>query len=162
MPAPGEQHGLGLRIVSEFMRRAGWQVWCGAPESRAVLLDMVRQEWFALIGFSTACTNRLESLETAVRLVRRASRNPAIGVMVGGPVFIDHPELATEGDRALASATSNEDWQRAFATLIEASGGLEAVVLASMRERGATPPPLSPWSSTESRQCAGAARATAT
>ncbi len=94
VPAPGEQHGLGLRIVAEFMRRAGWQVWCGVPESRQALLDMVRQEWFALIGLSTACTNRLESLASAVRLVRRASRNPAIGVMVGGPLFIDHPELA--------------------------------------------------------------------
>jgi methanogenic corrinoid protein MtbC1 len=95
VPAPGEQHGLGLQIVAAFMRRAGWQVWCGAPESRQVLLDMVRDEWFALVGLSTACTNRLESLTAAVRLIRRASRNPAVGIMVGGPVFIDHPELAT-------------------------------------------------------------------
>ena len=62
VPAPGEQHGLGLQIVAEFMRRAGWQVWCGVPESRQVMLDMVREEWFALVGLSTACTNRLESL----------------------------------------------------------------------------------------------------
>ncbi len=94
VPAPGEQHGLGLQIVTEFMRRAGWQVWCGAPASRQELLDIVHQEWFALIGLSTACSDRLESLSAAVRLIRRASRNPAVGVMVGGPVFIDHPELA--------------------------------------------------------------------
>jgi methanogenic corrinoid protein MtbC1 len=94
VPAPGEQHGLGLKIVTEFMRRAGWQVWCGVPESRQSLLDMVHRDWFALVGFSTACSNRLESLSTAVRLVRRASLNAAVGVMVGGPIFIDHPELA--------------------------------------------------------------------
>jgi methanogenic corrinoid protein MtbC1 len=95
VPAPGEQHGLGLQIVAEFLRRAGWGVWCGVPESRQAMLDMVRQEWFALVGLSTACTDRLESLSSVVRLIRRASRNPAVGVMVGGPVFIDHPELAT-------------------------------------------------------------------
>jgi methanogenic corrinoid protein MtbC1 len=95
VPAPGEQHSLGLQIVAEFMRRAGWQVWCGVPESRQAMLDMVRREWFALVGLSTACTTRLESLSAAVRLLRRASRNPAVGVMVGGPIFIDHPELAT-------------------------------------------------------------------
>jgi methanogenic corrinoid protein MtbC1 len=95
VPAPGEQHGLGLQIVAEFLRRAGWGVWCGVPESRQAMLDMVRQEWFALVGLSTGCTDRLESLASVVRLIRRTSRNPAVGVMVGGPVFIDHPELAT-------------------------------------------------------------------
>jgi len=95
VPAPGEQHGLGLQIVAEFMRRAGWQVWCGTPESRQALLDMVRQEWFAMVGISTACSTRLEALSAAVRQIRRTSRNPAVGVMVGGPVFIDHPELAS-------------------------------------------------------------------
>jgi MerR family transcriptional regulator, light-induced transcriptional regulator len=94
VPAPGEQHGLGLQIVAEFLRRAGWSVWCGVPESRQTMLDMLRQDWFAMVGLSTACTDRLESLSSVVRLIRRASRNPAIGVMVGGPVFIDHPELA--------------------------------------------------------------------
>jgi methanogenic corrinoid protein MtbC1 len=94
VPAPGEQHGLGLKIVAEFMRRAGWQVWCGVPESRQALLDIVHREWFALVGLSTACTTRLESLSAAVRLIRRSSRNPAVGIMVGGPIFIDQPELA--------------------------------------------------------------------
>ena len=94
VPAPGEQHGLGLKIVTEFMRRAGWRVWCGVPESRQALLDMVHQEWFSLVGLSTACTDQLESLSAAIRLVRRASLNVGVGIMVGGPVFIDHPELA--------------------------------------------------------------------
>jgi methanogenic corrinoid protein MtbC1 len=94
VPAPGERHGMGLQIVAEFLRRAGWHVMSGAPESRQALLDLVRQDWFAMVGLSTACSTRLESLATVVRLIRRASRNPAVGIMVGGPVFIDHPELA--------------------------------------------------------------------
>jgi methanogenic corrinoid protein MtbC1 len=94
VPAPGEKHGMGLQIVAEFLRRAGWQVLSGTPESRQSLLDLVRQDWFAMVGLSTACSTRLESLATVVRLIRRASCNPAVGIMVGGPVFIDHPELA--------------------------------------------------------------------
>jgi thiamine biosynthesis protein ThiC len=35
-----------------------------------------------------------------------------------------HPEEARADDRALAAATSNEDWQRAFSTLIDAAGGV--------------------------------------
>jgi hypothetical protein len=34
-------------------------------------------------------------------------------------------------DRALAAATSHKDWQRALSTLIDAAGGLGAVVQAS-------------------------------
>ena len=40
----------------------------------------------------------------------------------------DHPEQATDEDRALAAVTSNEDWQRAFSILIDAAGGLAALV----------------------------------
>jgi methanogenic corrinoid protein MtbC1 len=66
VPAPGEQHGMGLRIVAEFLRRAGWQVVCGTPESRQALLDLVRQDWFAMVGLSTACS-------TAARRATRRS-----------------------------------------------------------------------------------------
>ena len=40
----------------------------------------------------------------------------------------DDPQQATDEDRALLA---HEDWQRAFVALIEAAGGLEAVVRAS-------------------------------
>ncbi len=93
-PAPGEQHSFGLAMVTEFFRRAGWSVWSGTPVSNDELLGLVRGEWFGVVGFSVACDDRLESLSTCIRRVRAASRNPAIGVMVGGPIFAIHPELA--------------------------------------------------------------------
>jgi hypothetical protein len=48
-------------------------------------------------------------------------------------VVEDNPEQATDEDRALAAVTSNEEWQRAFAILIDAAGGLAAVVEASLK-----------------------------
>ena len=95
VPVPGEQHTFGLVMVAEFFRRAGWNVWSGPPASRGELVGIVRREWFAVVGFSASCDTRLDALAAGIHAVRRASRNPAIGVLVGGPVFVEHPELAT-------------------------------------------------------------------
>ena len=97
VPAPGDQHTFGLAMVVQFFRRAGWAVSGEVATATADLVSMVRHDWFALVGFSVSCDARLEALAAGIRLVRRASRNPAIGVMVGGPIFIDRPE--TRGAR---------------------------------------------------------------
>lgn len=93
MPAPGEQHTFGLFMVAEFFRRAGWDVWGGPPASSNELTSMVRADWFDVVGLSVGCESRLDVLAAGIRAMRRASRNRAIGVMVGGPVFVEHPEL---------------------------------------------------------------------
>lgn len=113
VPAPGEQHTFGLALVTEFFRRGGWTVWSGAPDQLEDLLAIVRHEWFAVVGFSLACGTRVDALAAAIRRVRRASRNRALGVMVGGPMFVAHPELvamvgadatATDGRQAVLQA----------------------------------------------------------
>jgi MerR family transcriptional regulator, light-induced transcriptional regulator len=94
VPVPGEQHTFGLGMVAEFFRRAGWTVWNEPLASTNDMVGIVRSEWFAVIGFSVSSASRLDALATCIRRVRRASRNPAVGIMVGGAAFIDHPELA--------------------------------------------------------------------
>jgi hypothetical protein len=42
-----------------------------------------------------------------------------------------HPEQATDEDRALAAATSHQEWSDAFGALIDAAGGLASAVRAS-------------------------------
>jgi len=95
LPAPGEQHSFGLAMVAEFFRRAGWDVWSGATLDRADLLRLVGRERFDLVGLSTGCDAKLDALPTLVHAVRHRSRNADVGVFVGGPAFISHPELAT-------------------------------------------------------------------
>jgi methanogenic corrinoid protein MtbC1 len=95
LPAPGEQHSFGLAIVAEFFRRAGWDVWAGATLERGDLLRLVGRERFDVVGLSTGCDARLDALPALVHAVRHRSRNPDLGVFVGGPPFVDHPELAT-------------------------------------------------------------------
>lgn len=94
VPVQGEQHTFGLFMVAEFFRRAGWDVWAGPIASAAELLDLVRSEWYAIVGISVGSHVRLEGLASTIHAVRRASRNRGVGVMVGGPPFVERPELA--------------------------------------------------------------------
>jgi methanogenic corrinoid protein MtbC1 len=96
LPAPGEQHTFGLSIVAEFFRRAGWEV-VGDNEARASdPAALVRSEWFDVIGISVGHDARLDWLRSGIAAVRNASRNKAIGVMVGGPTFVGRHERAAE------------------------------------------------------------------
>lgn len=94
LPSPGEQHTFGLVMVGEFFRSAGWDV-AGGP----VALDadlLVRREWYDVVGFSLASDVHLPLLASAIATVRKASLNPRIGVMVGGPMFLRQAGLAAE------------------------------------------------------------------
>ncbi len=93
VPAPGDQHSFGMSMVASFFQRAGWNGWSGVPGCTDDLLSRVRNEWFAVVGFSVSNEKRLDALTSVIRAIRRASRNREVGIMVGGPVFIEHPEL---------------------------------------------------------------------
>lgn len=93
VPAPGEQHTFGLLMVTEFFRRAGWEVSSAGGGSPTAVVNAVRGEWFAIVGFSISSDRRLDALASCIRNIRRASLNRGIGVLVGGPLLVMHPEL---------------------------------------------------------------------
>ena len=92
VPAPGDQHTFGLFMVSEFFRRADWDVWGELPTTTEQLISTVREERFDMVGFSVGSELKLEELKFAIKAVRLESRNKNIAVMVGGPVFVANPE----------------------------------------------------------------------
>jgi methanogenic corrinoid protein MtbC1 len=92
-PGMGEQHSFGLFMVGEFFRRAGWDVWAQGASTADELVEIVRREWFAVIGLSVACESHLEGLASVILRLRRASRNRSVGIMVGGRAFSEHPEF---------------------------------------------------------------------
>lgn len=96
LPIPGEQHTFGLTLMSEFFRRAEWEVrgWPLLEESE--LINLVRDQWFALVGISVGGEVSLAGLGSLIRDVRRNSSNPSVGVMVGGPLFVQQPGLAKQ------------------------------------------------------------------
>jgi methanogenic corrinoid protein MtbC1 len=93
-PAPGEQHTLGIAIVEKFFLAAGWDVWGGAAGLAFDLPTLVRRETFSVVGFSVGSDRNVDALVGLIRDVRRQSRNPALGVIVGGPAFLERPDLA--------------------------------------------------------------------
>jgi methanogenic corrinoid protein MtbC1 len=95
MSVPGGQHTFGVAMVAEFFRRARWDVSTGAPVSRDELIRTVRSQWFAVVGLSVSCEVQLDALVSTIRLIRRASRNQSVGILVGGPVFVEHPEMVS-------------------------------------------------------------------
>jgi len=92
--APGEQHCFGLAIVAEFFERAGWGVWGSHQKMNQDLSSVVRSEWFDAAGLSVGCECRLDGLASSVCALRSASLNSKIAIMVGGPLFVKHPEYA--------------------------------------------------------------------
>ncbi len=96
VPLPGEARTFGLSMVYEFFRRAGWNAWSGPVGSSADLRSLVRREWVEVIGFSLACDEKLDVVRAEIRSVRRASMNPGLGVLVGGPGFTANPLLSAE------------------------------------------------------------------
>ncbi len=102
--APGSQHVLGLSIVSEFFRKAGWQVVLEVSPSGTELCHAVRNEWFDLIGLSVALDAQLPTLAVLIGQLKAASRNPAMPVLLGGPVFtLSSQQAARFGAQAICT-----------------------------------------------------------
>lgn len=115
MPAPGEQHVFGLALVGECFRRGGWDVTALAAADAAEAAEAVRQEWFAVAGLSAATEARLEPLAAVIATLRRASCNPDLAILVGGPLFRGRQDLvrrvgadgsAADGEQAVRQAES--------------------------------------------------------
>jgi len=90
LPCPGETHRFGLSIVASFFREAGWDVTTAVPAPDLDPLALLATDWFEVVGLSLSADVLLPVLAETVAEVRRASRNPEIRVLVGGPYFTRH------------------------------------------------------------------------
>lgn len=88
--ARGGEHTFGLEMVAEFFKRGAWTVDLAYSTSDEDVSRAVQADWFTVVGFSVACDPSLDTLAGTIRTVRRASSNPAVGILVGGPAFTDH------------------------------------------------------------------------
>lgn len=89
-PCPGETHRFGLSIVASFFREAGWDVTTAVPGPDLDPLALLGADWFDVVGLSLSADVLLPALAATVTDVRRASRNPGLRVLVGGPYFARH------------------------------------------------------------------------
>ena len=94
VPLPGEHHSLGVLLVEQFFRRAGWNVFSPSNISDAQLVTVVKQERFDMVGISVTCHCDLDRVASLVAAIRGGSLNRDLRIMVGGRLFNEHPEYA--------------------------------------------------------------------
>jgi methanogenic corrinoid protein MtbC1 len=105
---PGERHVFDRDLIAALMRRAGWETSansCRSPKDAAAL---VSHEWLGLLSVTLSNRSGLEKVAAVIEAVKRASSNPSIRIMVGGPVFVRDPALAAQvgADAAALDAAS--------------------------------------------------------
>lgn len=93
--APGNQHSFGASMIERLLSAAGWHVDAEYTGNADDLIEAVSRNWFAVIGLTAGSDGQLETLKSIIVQIRKESKNPVIGVLVGGPMFIENPELAT-------------------------------------------------------------------
>lgn len=93
---PGNQHSFGVAIVERFLSAAGWQVQTELSGTAEEIAATAHEKWFAVAGLTMGSERQIESTKSTIAQLRAQSRNPAIGVMVGGPMFTADPALAKE------------------------------------------------------------------
>lgn len=93
---PGDQHFFGVTMVERFLLASGWKVQTETSATAEEIASAAKSRWFAVAGLTAGSTDMMESLAATIRLIRRQSVNPQIGIMVGGPLFTADPALAIE------------------------------------------------------------------
>lgn len=116
---PGEQHSFGLLIVSEFFRRDGWNLCTGPFSSHRELTSLVHSHWFDVVGFSVSSDRRLGELKQDVDHIRHDSRNKNIGIILGGPMLVTHPEIASDIGADMISVDATTAPQQARSLISE-------------------------------------------
>ena len=93
LPAPGEQHSFGLRLVQEFLLRESWTVTNKPVDNVEQLGDLVACEHFDIVGLSLSGQTVVEPFLESIRVIRKKSKNRHVRVIVGGHLFVEKPEL---------------------------------------------------------------------
>lgn len=91
---PGGGHTLGISVAEEFFRHAGWDVDNLGAVPRDQLLDRVHDAWFDAVGLSASGEVSDDDVTATIALVRDASANPRLAVVVGGYRFTERPDHA--------------------------------------------------------------------
>lgn len=108
---PGYQHTLGVSVLSEFFRRDGWvTLTIPSPQPREIH-DSLSMDWFDVLALSASTDREIEDLAKIIKAARKTSRNPRLAIMVGGALFLRHPELV----RVVGADGSAEDATSALA-----------------------------------------------
>jgi methanogenic corrinoid protein MtbC1 len=118
MSEPGSQHGLGVFMVSEFFRQAGWTVTLAAPQDIAEFKRHFHSDWFDAVALSISTERHLDAVSKAVAELQVSAFNPNLQIFVGGPQACLAPDklnwpgthlLNVNAQQAVAAVTQRMD-----------------------------------------------------
>ena len=92
----GETHILGLRMVGKLMDAVGWDVTFEEQRSAEDCAQTAAEQWIGVVGVTVGLPSGLERAARTIAVVRDASMNRNLAVLVGGNAFADHPELVAQ------------------------------------------------------------------
>lgn len=128
VPQPGELHLLSAVLDSESLYQRGWAPQAAYPESNTALQNMVSETWFDALDLTLSTAYRrdhwMPRVADTIAQVRKASRNPALVIIVGGRGFT---ESAQNGRMVGANSSS------------QTSSDVAPLILQSLRKLGTSP-----------------------
>ena len=119
---PGAQHSMGLFMLSEFFKRAGWLVTVGVPQDVTEFKRPFQSDWFDAVGISVSSDRHLDTLAALLPKLREGSDNLGLHVFVGGPMAFVAPERL----QGLAAEVLAEDAPATVARITQAMPGAAA------------------------------------
>jgi methylmalonyl-CoA mutase cobalamin-binding subunit len=117
---PESQHTMGLFMLSEFFKRAGWYTLVEQPRMDANVLRLLSSHWVDVLALSISTDRQLPALKVLIRQARKLSPNPRMVIIAGGPMAANQPQMLAE---------LGVDWigEDAASTVERATQGLGAI-----------------------------------
>jgi methanogenic corrinoid protein MtbC1 len=89
-----ELHGVGIRMVADFFKMDGWNVYnTGANTPAKSILSAVKEQNAAVVALSITMPSNLSDLQYLVRSLRADEATAPVKIIVGGLPFSILPEL---------------------------------------------------------------------
>ena len=85
---PGAQHSMGMFMLSEFFKRAGWTVTVAVPQDVTEFQRMFQSDWFDAVGISVSTDRQLDTLAALLPQLRQSADNLTMRIFLGGPMAL--------------------------------------------------------------------------
>ena len=105
---PGSQHTLGILMLGEFFKLAGWNTTVEIEISSDELKDRIGLQACDLVAISVSTEAQWDTMEALVKDVKKFSKNKDVLTMVGGPLFDFKPELISACSADVCTLTAEE------------------------------------------------------
>jgi MerR family transcriptional regulator, light-induced transcriptional regulator len=93
---PESQHTMGLFMLSEFFKRAGWFTLVEQPLMDIHLQRLLSGHWVDILALSISTQRQLPALKALVKQARAFSSNPRLTIIAGGPIVLQQPQCLSD------------------------------------------------------------------